>query len=159
MKVHLKFSGWLLHVLFLMKNKTFLLVIFFSGTFFPQQELEKWGKSEDPYLFKKSVENKEYQFSGDVYEKFVLNNSILLYRLFISDQDGERCPFTPSCSNFFLESINKTSFVQGILMFSDRFTRDLNFFNRKNYPFIKNGRHYDPPYLYTLKNPRYPPQE
>jgi putative component of membrane protein insertase Oxa1/YidC/SpoIIIJ protein YidD len=73
------------------------------------------------------------------------------YWIFISDLDGDNCPFHPSCSSFFLESIEETNLIQGTLMFFDRFTRDSNPVNREeHYPVYKNYRFYDPPKLYTL---------
>ena len=36
-------------------------------------------------------------------------------------------------------------------MFADRFTRDINFFDKAmNYPFLKRGKLFDPPQNYTL---------
>jgi hypothetical protein len=44
-------------------------------------------------------------------------------------------------------------------MTADRFTRDTNLIDRRGrYPFIVNNRYYDPPVLYTLDYPEYPPR-
>jgi putative component of membrane protein insertase Oxa1/YidC/SpoIIIJ protein YidD len=74
------------------------------------------------------------------------------YWFFISGVDGDNCPFQPSCSSFFVESVKETNLIQGILMFADRFTRDINFYKREeHYPRAGNGRYFDPASLYTLK--------
>lgn len=73
------------------------------------------------------------------------------YALFISDLDGDNCPFYPSCSNFFVQSIAEAGLIKGSLMFSDRFMRDMNLFKGKNrYPIHKTGKFYDPSNNYTL---------
>ncbi len=78
----------------------------------------------------------------------VLRNT---YYFFISDLDGDNCPFEPSCSAFFVQSIKETSIFKGTLMFSDRFTRDLNFFKGTgHYPLLTSRKFSDPAYNYTL---------
>ena len=73
------------------------------------------------------------------------------YYFFISDLDGDNCPFEPSCSAFFLQSVKETSIFKGTLMFADRFTRDLNFFKGMNhYPLLASNKFSDPAYNYTL---------
>jgi len=78
----------------------------------------------------------------------VLRNT---YYFFISDLDGDNCPFEPSCSAFFLQSVKETSIIKGTLMFADRFTRDLNFFKGMNhYSLLSSNKFSDPAYNYTL---------
>lgn len=73
-----------------------------------------------------------------------------LYKFFISDLDGKNCPFHPSCSEFFVEAVQRTSLIKGALMFSDRFTRDINLIKIHHYPRHKSGYLYDPVNNYTL---------
>ena len=78
----------------------------------------------------------------------VLRNT---YYFFISDLDGDNCPFEPSCSAFFLQSIKETSIFKGSLMFADRFTRDLNFFKvTDHYSLLASRKFSDPANNYTL---------
>lgn len=78
----------------------------------------------------------------------VLRNT---YYFFISDLDGDNCPFEPSCSAFFLQSVKETSIFKGSLMFADRFTRDLNFFKgTDHYHLLASKKFSDPAYNYTL---------
>lgn len=73
------------------------------------------------------------------------------YYFFISDLDSDNCPFAPSCSAFFLQSVKETSIFKGTLMFADRFTRDLNFFKGVNhYPLLSSNKFFDSAYNYTL---------
>lgn len=73
------------------------------------------------------------------------------YGFFISDLDGDNCPFYPSCSNFFVQSVAEGGLIKGSLMFSDRFMRDMNLFKSKNhYPIHKSGKFFDPPINYIL---------
>jgi putative component of membrane protein insertase Oxa1/YidC/SpoIIIJ protein YidD len=140
-----------------MKNKILFLVIIISSLSFSQREWEHWNKAEDPYLIAasetKAGDNSSRRSIGSIIVKPV----IFLYRFIISDQDGENCPFYPSCSHFYIESVEKTNLFQGTLMFADRFTRDMNFLERRKYPFFKNRKLYDPPDLYTLGRIEYPP--
>ncbi len=78
----------------------------------------------------------------------VLRNT---YYFFISDLDGDNCPFEPSCSAFFLQSVKETSIFKGSLMFADRFTRDINFFKgTDHYPLLTSRKFSDPANNYTL---------
>lgn len=141
-----------------MKNKILLLLLFSTVFLTAQTETEKWGKKDNPYLINETAESRDYRFGGESAVSFFTNSAISLYWFFISDQDGDNCPFYPSCSHFFLESVKMYGLVQGTFMFGDRFTRDMNFINReKKYPVIKNKRFYDPPALYTLNIIPYPP--
>lgn len=73
------------------------------------------------------------------------------YYFFISDLDGDNCPFEPSCSAFFIQAVKETSIFKGTLMFADRFTRDINFFKGLNhYPLLTSNKFLDPTYNYTL---------
>ncbi len=74
-----------------------------------------------------------------------------VYWIFISDVDGDNCSFSPTCSNFFIQSVQQTNLFQGTIMFFDRFTRDMDIFKKYNqYPRVTDGHFYDPPSLYTL---------
>lgn len=134
-----------------------LLIIFSLNIFaFSQIEKEKWGKNEISYIQVNENIKKEYFFSGDTPFEFFINTSVSAYRIFFSNLDGENCPFHPSCSYFLIESVKNTNIFQGVLMFMDRFTRDLNFIERnKKYTRHRSGKFNDPVSFYTLSNKNY----
>ncbi len=49
-----------------------------------------------------------------------------LYRFVIADQDGDVCPFRPSCSAFTQAAIARKGWIVGGLMGADRLVRDTN---------------------------------
>jgi len=66
------------------------------------------------------------------------------YKNYISSQDGSHCSFTPSCSEYALQSIKKKGLFIGLLSAFDRLSR-CNGLNNDKYP-IKKGSNllYDP---------------
>ena len=136
-----------------------LNVIFFSLLFttiaFCQVENFKWQKTE--ILYEKQIHNQEryYSFEADNAGEFIIKTFTNVYWFFISDVDGDNCPFRPSCSKFFLESIKETDIFQASFMFFDRFTRDMNIAKgHDHYPRVSSGYYYDPPQNYTLNQGR-----
>ena len=121
-----------------------ILFVALSINLFAQTETHRWKGKELSYQIPVRTEEPKQN-----------NNFLSLlksgYKFLISDYDGDNCPFTPSCSQFFVDAAKKTNILQGFLMFADRFTRDLNYFNRKNYPKLKNGKLYDTPEKYILR--------
>jgi len=49
--------------------------------------------------------------------------SIRLWQVAFSPQQGETCPFSPSCSHYSHKAIKKYGFLQGLLMASERLQR------------------------------------
>lgn len=116
-----------------------------------QTDWQRWEKSEPDYLKKSFYSQRDYSYSENSLSYIFTKTLINAYWLLISDVDGDNCPFFPSCSSFFVQSVQQTNLIQGTLMFFDRFTRDSNPFNREShYPVYKNFRFYDPPELYSL---------
>ncbi|MCL6495182.1 MAG: membrane protein insertion efficiency factor YidD [Ignavibacterium sp.] len=139
-------------MLYSIRNSAVAILFFlFAVSLVAQTDWQRWDKVQPNYL--KSFYPAERNFS---YAKsdlpYLLSKTLInTYWIFISDLDGDNCPFHPSCSSFFLQSIEETNLIQGALMFFDRFTRDSNPVNREeHYPVYKNYRFYDPPKLYTL---------
>ncbi|RPI73532.1 MAG: membrane protein insertion efficiency factor YidD [Ignavibacteriales bacterium] len=118
-------------------------------TLFAQTDRGKWEKVEKNYRIE-NESNRVYNFKSETPGDFLLNSIYNTYHFFISDVDGDNCPFRPSCSAFFVEAVKETNFFQGSLMFFDRFTRDLNIFRKGKYPVAESGNYYDPANLYTL---------
>lgn len=132
--------------------KYILIFFFFIATFLQAQtDWERWEKKEVSYQKISHQTERDYTLEGvNIFEKSikVFVNS---YWILFSNVDGDNCPFNPSCSNFFYQSLKRTNPIKAILMFTDRFTRDTNPFNRyKSYPVDANGNLYDPIDFYLL---------
>lgn len=131
------------------------LVFFAPAVIFAQEtDWQRWGKSEVQYT---SVPADEISHAkeGRSFGSFLLGTSHKLYSFLISDLDGDNCPFEPTCSNFFIQSVKATNIFQGSLMFIDRFTRDMNILKINHYPFTPDRRHFrDPVINYMLRADR-----
>lgn len=55
--------------------------------------------------------------------KNLIIGMIKFYQLFISTQDVPVCNFTPSCSQFGIEAIQRFGIIRGVLLTSDRLQR------------------------------------
>lgn len=133
-------------------KKLFLLVLLYGFiSTYSQTDWVKWEKADLSYKKINEYTKRNYSISGESFSEIAVRSMTAAYWFFISDVDGDNCPFSPSCSNFFVKAVKETNLPQGMLMFFDRFTRDLNIFNRDNkYPRIGSVHYYDPVYLYTL---------
>ncbi len=122
----------------------------FSTLSYAQTDWVKWNAVEVSYKIsnassKNIITQKQSSGSGII---SLLRNT---YAFFISDLDGDNCPFYPSCSHFFVQAVSESGLIKGTLMFADRFMRDLNFFKNKNsYPLHQFGKFYDPVSNYKL---------
>lgn len=133
--------------------KRIFLILIFSSALIAQPDWERWEAKEVNYELQ-SISQKSYDINDSSLEMTILSTVKNGYYFFISDLDGDNCPFYPSCSAFLVESVKQTNFIQGALMFSDRFTRDLNLFKDPlNYHLHESGKFYDPVENYSL-NPR-----
>lgn len=131
-------------------KKILILFLMLGVQVLCQTDWEKWGKAEVSYKIENPYADRNYSFNGNAGE-FLLKTFINGYWFFVSEVDGDNCPFQPSCSSFFIESVKETNLLQGVLMFADRFTRDINFYKRNDhYPRAKYGKYFDPPLLYSL---------
>lgn len=117
---------------------------------YAQTDWVRWDAVEVSYKISNASSKNiitQKQSSGSGIISFLRNT----YALFISDLDGDNCPFYPSCSHFFVQAVSESGMIKGPLMFADRFMRDLNFFKSKNsYPIHRIGKFYDPVANYTL---------
>ena len=134
------------------KLKIFLFFLILIASIYPQSDWVRWEKFEPSYEIKTDEEKRDYDLSIESVTDVVVKPITDTYWFFISDVDGDNCPFYPSCSRFFVESVRETNLIQGTLMFFDRFTRDTNFIGRdKHYPRYGTNHYYDPVSLYLLK--------
>jgi putative component of membrane protein insertase Oxa1/YidC/SpoIIIJ protein YidD len=126
-------------------------MILLSSSAFCQIENLKWQKADTSYEKPTKQTQREYSFEADKVGELIAKSLTNAYWFFISDVDGDNCPFHPSCSSFLLQSVNETNIFQASLMFFDRFTRDMNIAKGDDhYPRISTGYYYDPPKNYTL---------
>ncbi|MDT3697609.1 MAG: membrane protein insertion efficiency factor YidD [Ignavibacterium sp.] len=133
------------------KNKLLLLVLLLFVTAHSQTDWVRWEKSDPDYKISAETNAKQFDFSINSFSDLVLKPVINAYRFFISDVDGDNCPFYPTCSAFLFAAVKQTNIFQGTLMFFDRFSRDTNIFERaEHYPFYGRHHFYDPVDLYTL---------
>lgn len=133
--------------------KIIFLCLVITSVSFSQTEWERWGKSDYSYQVKDNFLQRNYSLKGDDVTQVLVNSLTSAYWFFISDVDGDNCPFRPTCSSFFVESVKKTNLIKGTLMFFDRFTRDMDFVNRNHrYPKVEDGHLYDPITLYELNS-------
>lgn len=132
-------------------RKIFFIISFLSflSVFaFPQV---KWGKANYRYEKPNHFRHRNFTFDTGSFSSAVTKTAANAYWFFISDLDGDNCPFYPTCSSFFVKASKETNIVQGTLMFFDRFTRDFNLYKRhEHYPVVKNNHFYDPVELYKL---------
>lgn len=99
-------------IIFLLFNTLFI----FSQN---KQDIQKLECLED---VSKSTEYK-YTIFADNEIDLIFINAFIFYKKHLSSHDYGKCNFTPSCSEYALEAINKQGVVLGIINFFDRFSR------------------------------------
>ncbi len=139
-----------------------LFLLFLNCNLIAQTDWERWGKAEPSYQIKTEKYEDETRVENPGITAGALSLLRKAYAFFISDLDGDNCPFYPSCSNFYVQSVKESGIIKGTLMFADRFTRDMNILKSEtHYPRHTSGRFYDPPRNYTLWEDKivyYPPE-
>ena len=103
-----------------MKLSVFILV--FCSVLFAQPDWHRWQAKDVSYEVS-TLQDKSHEVDNSGFSMLLLSGLKTGYYFLISDLDGDNCPFYPSCSAFFVESVRQTNIFQGPLMFSDRFTR------------------------------------
>ena len=133
------------------KFKVFLFSVLFTTSAFCQIENLKWQKADISYEKQIHTKKRDYSFKSENAGEFLTKSLTNVYWFFISDVDGDNCPFRPTCSAFLLQSAKETNIFQASFMFFDRFTRDMNIAKgHDHYPRVSAGYYYDPPQNYTL---------
>lgn len=133
-----------------LKYAALLAILILTADLYAQTEWERWGKAEISYKIRVPAVNAEKNEDNIASGALSILKSI--YSFFISDLDGDNCPFYPSCSSFYVQSVREEGLIKGTLMFADRFTRDMNFLKEPSgYPLHAAGKFFDPPGNYALK--------
>lgn len=68
----------------------------------------------------------------------IVNTLFVIYKVFLSSQDHQSCVFTPSCSEYAVQSIKKQGLVRGSFDTFDRLTR-CHGFGKENYTIDPNS--------------------
>ena len=131
-------------------SRTLTILIFLTAAVFAQTETHRWSEKKADYKILE-ISERNYSIDDSSVMMSLVSGFQYAYYFLISDYDGDNCPFTPTCSNFFVQSVKRTNIFQGALMFADRFTRDLNFIERDKYPRSQDGKLIDLPRNYELE--------
>jgi len=132
----------------------FFVLLILTTSVFCQIDNLKWKKANLSYELPDHFRHRKYSFESDNAGEFFKKSFANTYWFFISDVDGDNCPFHPSCSSFFMDATEETNIFQASLMFSDRLTRDSNPVKKNKYPLDKSKHYYDPAFNYTLNQER-----
>ena len=76
-----------------------------------------------PKAEKQPAHYQEYARSNQTEWDVVASGLFLFYKNFISSQDGNRCSFHPSCSEFAVQIIRKKGWLIGVMGTFDRLMR------------------------------------
>jgi putative component of membrane protein insertase Oxa1/YidC/SpoIIIJ protein YidD len=136
------------------KLNIFFIPLLLTTSAFCQIENLKWQKEFISYEKPDHIRQRNYSFESNNAGEFIKKSFVNAYWFFISDVDGDNCPFSPTCSSFFIDATEETNIFQGTLMFADRLTRDTNPIKANNYPWDNNGHYFDPAINYTLNQGR-----
>jgi len=132
------------------KNSTkWAAILFFLAACFSFGHCEAQTK-EDIKLVSNLIEAPQYanQYHAQKHEKnlatAVARWFFVIYKNYVSSQDGNHCTFSPSCSEYALQSVKKKGLFIGVLAAFDRLTR-CNGLSPDKYP-IRKGTNllYDP---------------
>jgi len=119
-----------------------------------QSDWVKWDAKEISYEIH-SPTHHDYTIDKSSFGLRILSYARNAYYYFISDVDGDNCPFFPSCSAFFIQSVKESNIFRASLMFTDRFIRDMNLFKNNNrYSLHATKKYIDPINNYLLEEKR-----
>ncbi len=90
-----------------------IICLIYPIKIFAQSDWIKWGKANYSYLVRENFQHRDYSLDKKNLGRVLLKTFADAYWLVISDVDGDNCSFNPTCSNFFLQSVEKTNIVQG----------------------------------------------
>jgi putative component of membrane protein insertase Oxa1/YidC/SpoIIIJ protein YidD/TM2 domain-containing membrane protein YozV len=77
--------------------------------------------------------------------QWITGKMFIFYKKYLSSQDLDACVFSPSCSEYTLQSVEKYGFIKGTLNGIDRLMRCHAFHPSKEFKISKiNGKLYDP---------------
>ncbi|MGL4629601.1 MAG: membrane protein insertion efficiency factor YidD [Leadbetterella sp.] len=107
----------------------FIVIVFLLNYSISNAQYAKFVNVIDKGPSKK--EYKEAKGNNNEIES-LFSGMFLLYKSFFSSQDLSVCTFTPSCSEYGIQSVKKYGIIKGGIMTMDRLTR-CNGLSNKNY--------------------------
>ena len=106
-------------------NLKFFIVIVFCG--FSKIMLSQTINDFEELKKSTTIKSQKKTFNEAMNNKnelqFTFSGLFLFYKTFVSSQDNSRCNFTPSCSEYALQSIKKFGLFKGSLNALDRLSR------------------------------------
>lgn len=122
-----------------------IIVFFMSESAVPGQEISDTILFKT--LYKPNVEKEDhssYLKNSETEVSIVISSLFIVYKEFFSSQDIDVCVFSPSCSKYTMEAINKKGLI-GILDGIDRLSRCHSLVGRHDYAFDPvTKKYYDP---------------
>lgn len=118
-----------------------LIIVEVSGQVFSDAELKSLfaAKDSSQHDHLKPLRESRTEIS------MTFSFAFFLYKELISSQDIPKCVFSPSCSEYSIETIQKNGIFIGWLSTFDRLSRCHGFVKKDLYPFdFKKNRFYDP---------------
>jgi len=107
------------------------------------------NNKEDSKKIKQNVKEYAEEHTGTM--QIIFAHMFLFYKNFLSSQDVSSCPFSLSCSEFFILSVQKNGVVLGFLDGIDRFLRCNGYSNDMYDVDPKTNKLIDPVYDIKLK--------
>jgi putative membrane protein insertion efficiency factor len=138
-----------------MLKLSFIMLVMITITFTDESATSEQVAKDLDFILRHRTEN---QVPADGDARFTVDNVselktfatglVRLYQAVISSQDIPACNFTPSCSRFAMEAIQKGGLLKGALLGADRLMR-CHWFSRKLYNekygiAQGSGKRYDP---------------
>ncbi len=96
------------------------------------------------YMEKSSAKNYASAKKNTSLEEHIFSAAFLFYKQYISSQDKNACTFSPSCSEYALQSIKKEGIVLGMMSGFDRISRCHNLSREKYHILPHTHLLYDP---------------
>ena len=139
----------------MISKKTLCMTIFCLVSFFLDGQSPHSSEAEQNALEQVREAFPEPEGSRQIYKdiaqqetssevKYLLSSLFLFYKNYISSQDGQRCSFHPSCSEYSMLAIKQHGVILGVLDGFDRLTR-CNALSPENYTVDPDtGKLYDP---------------
>lgn len=127
-----------------------ILPVLLLSIFLQQMSSAQIPDEEELYDLFEIKDSAEREYTSPLKEAYsdisiFVSLGFLAYKSFVSSQDNPSCVFTPSCSEYAVESFQKKGFFLGWLNTFDRLSRCHGLVGHHHYPFdAEKMRYYDP---------------
>ncbi len=122
-----------------------LCIIIFSGSSASGQEISDTSLLQNLFLKKTDKENFSSHLKRSESEiRIIISTGFVIYKEFFSSQDVDVCIFSPSCSEYTMEAIERKG-IPGMLDGLDRLMRCHSLAGKHDYPYnSQTKKFYDP---------------